>query len=89
MFFGWCWFDFGNGEFVAVASELLAEFGAGLRGKKFIKPAGFGGLVFASEDFDNVVLLESGVEVGDFAVDFDAGGFGADFGVEAIGEIER
>ena len=79
------WFGFGFG---ILAGELLAEFLAGVGGEDFFEPADFGGLVFGGEDFDNIVLLEFGVEVGDFAVDFDAGDFGADFGVETKGKIE-
>ena len=72
-----------------LAGELLAEFLAGVGGEDFFEPADFGGLVFAGEDFNNVALVEFSVEVGDFAVDFDAGNFGANFGVEAKSEIER
>ena len=71
------------------AGELLAELGAGVGGEKFAEPVLFGGLIFAGEDFDDVATFEFGAQVGDFAVDFGADGFAADFGVEAVGEVER
>ena len=74
--------------FVVEASELLAKFGAGVGSEEFVEPAGFGSLIFVSENFDDIVLSKFGVEVGDFAVDFDAGDFAANFGMEMIGEIE-
>ena len=45
-------------------------------------------MVFASEDFDDIALLELTVEVAHFAVDFDADDVAADFAVKAEGEVE-
>ena len=66
----------------------VADFLAGAGGDEFFEPGDFGGLVFAGEDFDDVALFEFGVEVFHFAVDFDADDVVADFGVEAVGEVE-
>jgi len=70
-----------------LSSKLLAELLTSMRGKELVEPTDFGSLVFASENFDDVALFEFGVEVGDLAIDFDAGGFGADFGMKAKSEI--
>ena len=58
-------------------------------GDDFVEPGGFGGLSFAGEDLDDVAVFELGVEIDEFAVDFDAGDVATDFGVKAVGEVER
>lgn len=63
------------------AGELLAEFLAGVGGENFVEPGGFGGLSFTGEDFDDVAMLELGIETDEFAVDFGAGDVAADFGM--------
>ena len=68
--------------------ELGGEFLAGVAGEDFFEPAWVGFGVFGGDNFDDVALFEFGVEVDHFAVDFGAGAGGADFAVEAVGEIE-
>ncbi len=55
----------------------------------FVEPAFAGGGIFGRENFNNVAVLELGVEAAHFAVDFDTGNVSADFGVEAVGEVKR
>ena len=54
----------------------------------FIEPAGVGLGVFGGDNFDDVALLKFGFEIDHFAVDDGASTCGADFAMEAIGEIE-
>lgn len=69
--------------------ELGGEFLAGMATKDFFEPAGVGFGVFGGNNFDDVALVEFCVEADHFAVNFGAGATGADFAVEAVGEIER
>lgn len=75
--------------FAGGAIEAGAKFFAGVRGDDAVEPRGFSGLVFRSEDFDNIPLLKTGVEAAHFAVNFNTDYVVADFRVEAIGKIER
>ncbi len=50
-----------------------------MRSDDFVEPRGFWGLVFGSEDFYYVAMLELFVEVGHFAVDFYADDMTTDF----------
>lgn len=52
-----------------------------------IEPRWGRGLIFASEDFDDVALFEFFVHVGHFAVDFDADSAASDGGMEFVGEV--
>ena len=84
MFVGLCLFFMLVPETTSIfvgAGKLLAEFLAGVGGENFVEPGGFGGLSFTSEDFDDVTMLELGIETDELAVDFGAGDVAADFGM--------
>ena len=81
------WSSIGRGTAVEIgkdAVELADEFVAR---KDFVEPADIWLGVFGGDYFDNVALLEFGVEADHFAVDDGAGAAGADFTVQAIGKI--
>ena len=63
--------------------ELLA----GVGGEEFLEPRFAGGLVFGGDDFYNIAAFERSLEVGHFAVDFDAGGLAANLAVDAVSKI--
>ena len=84
------WSSIGRGTAVEIgkdAVELADEFVASVAGKDFVEPADIWLGVFGGDNFDNVALLEFGVEADHFAVNDGAGAAGADFTVQAIGEI--
>ena len=69
------------------AVKLADEFVASVAGKDFVEPADVWLGVFGGDNFDNVALLEFGVEADHFAVNDGTGAAGADFTVQAIGKI--
>ena len=84
------WNSIGRGTAVEVredAVKLADEFVTSVAGKDFVEPADIWLGVFGGDNFDNVALLEFGVEADHFAVDDGAGATGADFTVQAIGKI--
>ena len=68
-------------------AEGAEEFGAGVRGEDFVEPGLFRSLILAGEDFNDISVFELFVEIGHFAVDFDADNMIADLRVETVGEI--
>ena len=92
--FGWGiifeWSSIGCGMVVEVREDvvkLVDEFVVSVVRKDFVEPADIWLGVFGGDNFDNVALLEFGVEADHFAVDDGAGAAGADFTVQAIGKI--
>ena len=67
--------------------KLADEFVASVAGKDFVEPADIWLGVFGGDNFDNVALLEFGVEADHFAVNDGTSAAGADFTMQAIGKI--
>ena len=76
------WSSIGRGTTVEIgkdAVKLADEFVASVAGKDFVEPADIWLGVFGGDNFDNVALLEFGVEADHFAVDDGTSAAGADF----------
>ena len=69
--------------------ELTAEFATGVSADDFVEPAGVGFGVLGGDNLNDVALVKLGFEVDHLAVHDGAGTAGADFAMEAIGEVER
>ena len=70
-------------------TEGVHEFGTSVGSEDFVEPGLLRGLVFAGEDFDHIAVFEFFIKIAHLAVDFDANNVIADFGMKAIGKIER
>ena len=69
--------------------ELAKQLSASVFAENLVKPARVRLLVFGSNNFDDIALLEFGAEADHFAIYNCAGTGGANVAMETIGEIER